>query len=404
MDGYAAMRLRHVSVKGLFGIFDHEIPLHLEERITIIHGLNGYGKTIILQMIEEALTGKLGVLATVPYTSLELTFDDDACLQITGTGATISDEGTGRELRVTFTKPGCAPERSRFPLETPPYMSPRSQSQDERTRASSEGAFRTWIATLGCEIPVLLVQTQRLLAPKWNNEIEPTVEALSEWLRRAIQAVVEQYAAHAQELDRTFPSRLLAQVPPASLSFEDFQRQLVELEARRSQLTALGLLDPEQDIGPITRTDDPTKLGALAIYIQDMKAKLAVFDELAERISALKSIVNERFRYKALSIDRKRGLVFTTPDRGPLPVSALSSGEQHELVLLVTLLFRVEQDGLVLIDEPEISLHLIWQQQFLPDLMRIVALSGFDVLIATHSADIIGEHWDLTVQLQGPAT
>ena len=42
------MRLAQVTVTGLFGVFDHPIPIHLKERITIMHGPNGYGKTIIL--------------------------------------------------------------------------------------------------------------------------------------------------------------------------------------------------------------------------------------------------------------------------------------------------------------------------------------------------------------------
>ena len=38
------MRITKVLVKKLFGIFDHEIPLNQDSRITIIHGPNGFGK------------------------------------------------------------------------------------------------------------------------------------------------------------------------------------------------------------------------------------------------------------------------------------------------------------------------------------------------------------------------
>ena len=85
-----------------------------------------------------------------------------------------------------------------------------------------------------------------------------------------------------------------------------------------------------------------------------------------------------------------------------MPLGSLSSGEQHELVLFYELLFKVEPNALVLLDEPEISLHLAWQQQFLGDLVEMVKLSSFDVLVATHSPGIIGKRWDLTVELKGP--
>lgn len=80
----------------------------------------------------------------------------------------------------------------------------------------------------------------------------------------------------------------------------------------------------------------------------------------------------------------------------------LSSGEQHELVLLYELLFKVGRDSLILLDEPELSLHVVWQQQFLDELQQIAELSGFNVIIATHSPQIIHDRWDLTVELTGP--
>lgn len=53
----------------------------------------------------------------------------------------------------------------------------------------------------------------------------------------------------------------------------------------------------------------------------------------------------------------------------------------------------------MLIDEPELSLHVAWQKRFLPDLLEIVATAGFDVLIATHSPYIVGDYSDLMIGL-----
>jgi predicted ATP-binding protein involved in virulence len=95
-------------------------------------------------------------------------------------------------------------------------------------------------------------------------------------------------------------------------------------------------------------------------------------------------------------------LIFTTADGKSLSLDKLSSGEQHEVVLLYELLFKTKQNTLILIDEPELSLHVVWQLQFLKDLQEITNLSEFDVLIATHSPQIIHDRWDLTVELKGP--
>ena len=70
--------------------------------------------------------------------------------------------------------------------------------------------------------------------------------------------------------------------------------------------------------------------------------------------------------------------------------------------MLYELLFKAKPNSLVLIDEPELSLHLGWQVEFLKDLQNIAKLRNFDVLLATHSPEIISDRWDLTVELKGP--
>ena len=142
----------------------------------------------------------------------------------------------------------------------------------------------------------------------------------------------------------------------------------------------------------------------LSVYVQDVEKKLSVFDEIADKIDLFKKIINERLLYNRITISRQEGFSILTMDDKPLPVTALSSGEQHELVLLYQLLFKVDPDSLILIDEPELSLHVVWQQQFLQDLQEITRLASFDVLIATHSPQIIHDRWDLTVELKGPET
>ena len=73
------------------------------------------------------------------------------------------------------------------------------------------------------------------------------------------------------------------------------------------------------------------------------------------------------------------------------------------IVLLYELLFVVKPNSLIMIDEPEISLHVAWQLEFLSDLQRITELSEIDVVIATHAPGIINDRMDLTVELSAPA-
>ena len=138
------------------------------------------------------------------------------------------------------------------------------------------------------------------------------------------------------------------------------------------------------------------------MYIGDAEKKLGVFDDLIRKNELFVRIVNKKFLHKRLDISKNEGFVFTTSDGKILQSENLSSGEQHAVVLFYQLLFKVLPDSLILIDEPELSLHIVWQQQFIRDIQDIVELDGFDVLIATHSPQIIHDRWDLAVELKGP--
>ena len=76
----------------------------------------------------------------------------------------------------------------------------------------------------------------------------------------------------------------------------------------------------------------------------------------------------------------RRDLGVTATDESQLELEMLSSGEQHELVALYDLLFRVPNNAFILIDEPELSLHVAWQEEFLRDLQEIAKLSEFGYL------------------------
>jgi predicted ATP-binding protein involved in virulence len=222
-------------------------------------------------------------------------------------------------------------------------------------------------------------------------------------LAEMIRSKLAESAALSQSLDRTFPARLVQHGLNKRIADEDIQKRLAALEEKRSRLKATGLLEKDEDmnfqIG--TTLDDHTK-GVLAVYAEDVEKKLSVFDDIVGRLDLLKTFISGRFLYKRMAISKDNGFVFTTLNGTPLTPADLSSGEQHELVLLYELLFRVRPGSLILIDEPEISLHIAWQEVFLRDLLSITSLSHFDVLIATHSPQIIHDRLDLTVRLKGP--
>ncbi len=83
----------------------------------------------------------------------------------------------------------------------------------------------------------------------------------------------------------------------------------------------------------------------------------------------------------------------------PVKVSSLSSGEQHLVALFTLLLFGTKQGSIVMIDEPEISMHAAWKHAFLDDIELVSEVVDIQVLIATHSTSIINGRWSLAEEL-----
>ena len=71
------------------------------------------------------------------------------------------------------------------------------------------------------------------------------------------------------------------------------------------------------------------------------------------------------------------------------PISALSSGERQLLVMLAHLSFNPNLDGsgVFIVDEPELSLHIAWQEKFVDAIRE--ANPNVQLILATHSPAII---------------
>ena len=79
-------------------------------------------------------------------------------------------------------------------------------------------------------------------------------------------------------------------------------------------------------------------------------------------------------------------------------ISHLSSGERQILILFTFLAFSDDQRRVFIVDEPELSLHPKWQEEFLS---AFLSLKGPEtqLLIATHSPEIVGKYKDACVVL-----
>lgn len=234
-----------------------------------------------------------------------------------------------------------------------------------------------------------------------NIKIERRVNLIAKDLSQKIRDTIQQYAQLSQAKDRTFPLRAIKQSSP--LTVDEIKSKMIELESKRKEFVDTGILEEEQDdIGIHDLLDAITESNRqnLSLYAIDTEEKLNALSSLSSSINLFRNLIDKNFNNKRIVFNKDYGFRFVTTysDSTILPQS-LSSGEQHELVMFYDLIFNASENTLILIDEPELSLHIKWQLDYVDELLQIISVTKFSAVLATHSPQIIHDKWDLTVSL-----
>lgn len=104
------------------------------------------------------------------------------------------------------------------------------------------------------------------------------------------------------------------------------------------------------------------------------------------------AIVNDMFKEtgKILSEDESN-LVFLKDGNKRISLFDLSAGEKQLLIILLTTLLERHQEFILIMDEPEISLHIDMQFTLIDNLLKLNP--NVQLIISTHSPSIFGSGW-----------
>lgn len=446
--------VKSIKIEGLFEIFNYNIEYPASEKVLIITGPNGFGKTQVLNILYHLFNRKFQFFNKLVFEKITIGLSRDISIVIEKVRELPEYQlevfDLGEEIRKTKLVPketlriGFYENKREIELIESSFELRENQVKiverylpisrlsgdkwvDDRTGQimGYDELFEKFSDQLPVElwgganqirnqrsneilnsINVHLIREQRLFQRVQNPEknyrfdreqtiMIETIQTYAHELRELINGTSQKYSMISQTLDSTYPDRLVRE--KSRVSKQEYDERLAELNTKQVKLTRNGLYGSKQKV--LGFSEDDAK--ALLLYLNDLDQKLSVFDELLEKLELFTSILNERrFTYKSIAIDRDKGFYFKTTRDKILNLNQLSSGEQHEVVLLYELIFKSQQGIMVLIDEPEISLHITWQKEFLGDLLRIIKIQDFQVLIATHSPSIINDRWDLVYNLE----
>lgn len=420
-------KISRIHVKGLFHTFDHEIRFD-NDGVVIIIGENGIGKTTILKIIDSIFSKRFDFLFSIDFDSIELSFYKTKWIINKSTEDTIiiKDHTLRKEYKIR-------PSKDKFSLFLKRYLIRIDENQwlDRRIGApisrediiqrygydplDREEDLPDWVNDVIADNHVIFVQTQRLYKTDYDREsdgkaLEYMVQTYSNELVKILQNNNAHFTTQSIQLDSTFPIRLIKALKGRKRydsinSINEIIEEITNLNKYRALLNSVGIIDKQEDdviSKSLENFNDSNALSILNLYINDNWQKLNIFKDTARKLEILLSIINKRFKHKKLYIDKKTGFVIkSNKDDREINIINLSSGEQNELIIFYNLLFKTNRNDIVLIDEPEISLHIAWQQRLIDDLKEIARESGISLVISTHSPDIIGDNWSLVQTLSG---
>jgi len=445
------LRLVRARVTKVLGTYNHDLAFDEADDFVIIYGPNGVGKTKFLEIVYSVSRLDARTLSKLPFESAELEYADGHRMS-----AQIVDSPKdmlfpeGSQIRFKLFRPeykrpviwsAAGDDMERWLSERTPWRQIDANLWEDRTdgevltiseleeRFEDRFSERTNHEPMPDEMKEYrdnalsyLIETQRLRIensrdsdfirrrvryPSAGNR-GPVLSKISQHAQKMRFLVSEAQTEHSvitQQLDRTFPNRVIASKPSENAADDsDIRKRYNEQNEFRSRLGRVASVALEDALSLPDQPLNGWMLQLLSLYLDDTDKKLAPFEVLLQKIELLEDIINSRLLNKRLQVTAGKGLTVTDIVHERLiDLNSLSSGEQHEIILMFDLLFNVPEGALVMIDEPEISLHVVWQLAFIPDVQRIAEVAGFRFVVATHSPQIINDVWDRAVRL-GPET
>lgn len=331
-------KLKKVQIKGLWKAYN--LTWDLNPSVNILTGSNGAGKSTILDLVASVLfTGKFTKYLLTKIDQMNLEFEDDTTL------VSISFDDTLLKLKKE------AAHNEIF----------KDIWDDVSQRINASGQRVSKLNRMGISASVSYFVKKHKLMPV-NDEIKQLkIDVISTF-------------------DSTLPSDL-----------DDKKLESLKEEGARSPLD-LELHDLQEKYAYY--------LGGLANRLEKyVTAGNQVTQDYVSELYSQKNlfirIVNEMFAEtgKRLNIDNSRLEFFILQGKSSKKISMyeLSSGEKQLLCILMTVLMQEQQDYIMFMDEPEISLHVDWQEILID---RIRTLNpNCQLIIATHAPSLLLGGW-----------
>lgn len=455
------LKIAGFVVQRLHDVFSYDLtlPSSGSDDVAIFYGDNGSGKTTLLKLMFHMLChagdkGHLSAIFRIPFSSAKITLSDGTTISArrdnSPTGLPVNFEINRPDrvaVRYTF-----VPERfkhrimeeaverefAKVGVNTKKYQRLSDPIFLRRVREtalehSSEVAHNNYISALKelSLTPYFLGTDRRIISDAiepWalnKRESDGTAEeeiaklrasylrdALGRGARFLSRQIIKASNVGSKNVNDFYAEiigriarRDVDELPPESRSLRSVMADLFRLQRRQRRFVRLGLspdLDVHSFIPDIDTIPDANKLlleKVLVPYVASLRARLDAMEPIRETVETFVRGLNSFFTFKRIVYQPANGFSIIGPSGGTLEVEQLSSGEQQLLLIFCHVLASNEKQSIFIIDEPEISLNVKWQREILESLSKITRGSENQLMVATHSIELLSQHSDSVVLL-----
>ena len=396
------MKLKRISIEKLFGYISYDINLS-SDSYNIISGPNGYGKTVIFNMINNIINGDFDKLEKIIFNSISLSFDN---MKLT----IEKNQFDGRVISDYFQLPDVnIPMLSGINIEISDCLNYdsyvfSSYLEEIKNLKILEGIidhnkdilFKFKEAINGNNVFFI---TDRRLENAYIDGDGNILNQLALDLSNQMKDAILESSNNSEVLDVNYINKL-AELDIEGFNILNVENRIDSLNELKRKLIDYGFFENayinDDYISSLKVLAGRNQLGIANLYVDDCISKYKPILNLVEKIDLLFDLINKfKFAFKKIKFSKDSGFYFVDKFNGKnIPLTKLSSGEKSLLILYYGLIFKA-YDSIVLIDEPEISLHPAWQEYMFDYFKKIEKVNNLtQVIIATHSGHIVGSAWD----------
>jgi predicted ATPase len=421
--------IEHILIEDFWG--DKTVDLELKDSQNFIIGVNGSGKTTIINLIAAAITADYRTLDNSNFRKIILTLRST-------TDRRIKPIIEVTKSRSDFLSSNTIEFKIRQKSNEEPLIQYLNNEEDDdyrrrRTReeyidlfpdhSSIDGfSLRRNLSKL-LNISWLSIQRFKLSRRSYERSHESLIDQkIREFTNNFVKYQSELKNKSAEETDKfqkfIFLSLLTADTKERLLSSLNTINPEKEKEAL-NQIYSLfdvpikdfrGKLNKyfksyidsknKSDTGVITLKDAEYLIGMRRIHsiVQEWTRLEKKQEDIFQFRDTFIELFNKLLQRKRLIINERSELVIQTQSEKELDLLQLSSGEKQLLIILGEALLQHNQHHIYIADEPELSLHVEWQEKLVDSLKSLNPNS--QIIFATHSPDIVSHFSDSVLNIE----